>query len=114
MESHIPTRQEALALLKEFTQGEGLIKHGLAVEAAMRYFARQKGEDEEAWGIVGLVHDLDYEQFPREHCQKTQEILRERHWPEAYIRAIMSHGWGICTDVGPQSPMEKCFMRWMN
>jgi len=107
MDSHTPTRETALALLREFNQSESLIKHALAVEAVMRRFARQRGEDEEKWGIVGLVHDLDYEKFPDQHCRKTEEIMRERRWPEEYIRAVVSHGWGICSDVKPESEMEK-------
>ena len=103
----IPTRQEALALLKEYNKKEGLIKHALAVEAAMRYCARKRGADEEKWGVVGLVHDLDYEQFPEQHCRKTEEILTSGNWPAEYIRAVLAHGWGICTDVEPQSEMEK-------
>ena len=102
-----PTRQDALALLKEHNKNEGLIKHALAVEAVMRYCARKRGEDEEKWGVIGLVHDLDYEQFPQQHCHKTEEILRSQNWPDDYIHAIVSHGWGICTDVEPQSEMEK-------
>ena len=102
-----PTRQEALTLLKEYNKNESLIKHALAVEAVMRYCARKRGEDEEKWGIIGLVHDLDYEQFPQQHCHKTEEILRSRNWPTDYIRAIMSHGWGICTDTEPKSELEK-------
>ena len=107
MEPVTPTRETALALLKEFNQSESLIKHALAVEAVMRRFARQRGQDEEKWGVVGLVHDLDYEKFPEQHCRKTEAILRERCWPEEYIRAVVSHGWGICSDVQPQSEMEK-------
>ncbi len=107
MDSHTPTRETALALLKEFNQSESLIKNALAVEAVMRRFARQRGQDEEKWGIVGLVHDLDYEKFPDQHCRKTEEILREHRWPEEYIRAVVSHGWGICSDVKPESEMEK-------
>ncbi len=103
----IPTRQEALALLKEYNKKEGLIKHALAVEAAMRYCARKRGADEEKWGVVGLVHDLDYEQFPEQHCRKTEEILTSGNWPAEYIRAVLAHGWGICTDIEPQSEMEK-------
>jgi putative nucleotidyltransferase with HDIG domain len=102
-----PTRQEALTLLKEYNKAESLIKHALAVEAVMRYCARKRGEDEEKWGVIGLVHDLDYEQFPEQHCKKTEEILRSRNWPEDYIRAIMSHGWGLCTDVEPKNDLEK-------
>ncbi|MBE3069929.1 MAG: HDIG domain-containing protein [Planctomycetes bacterium] len=107
MAARIPTRDEALALLKEFNQGEGLIRHALAVEAVMRYIARKTGQDEDQWGVVGLVHDLDYEQFADRHCTKTAEILRARGWPEELIRAVVSHGWGICSDVEPQTDLEK-------
>jgi len=107
METKIPTRDEALALLKEYNRSEGLIKHALAVEAVMRYIARKRGGDPEKWGAIGLIHDLDYEQFPDQHCRKTGEILRERGWPEEYIRAAVSHGWGVCSDLEPQSDLEK-------
>jgi len=107
METHVPTREEAFSLLKEFNQSESLIKHALAVEGVMRYMARKRGEDEEKWGIIGLVHDLDYERYPDQHCKKTKEILEARGWPEDYIHAIMSHGWGIVTDVKPEHEMEK-------
>jgi predicted hydrolase (HD superfamily) len=107
MQEHVPTYDEALSLLKEFNQSESLLKHAYSVEGVMRYIARKRGENEEKWGIIGLVHDLDYERFPEQHCGKTQEILVERGWPGEYIRAIMSHGWGICTDVEPQTDMEK-------
>jgi putative nucleotidyltransferase with HDIG domain len=102
-----PTRQLAWSLLKEYNKNESLIKHALAVEAVMRYCARKRGQDEEKWGIIGLIHDLDYEQFAQQHCKKTEEILRSRNWPDDYIRAVMSHGWGICTDVEPKSELEK-------
>ncbi|NIQ39115.1 MAG: HD domain-containing protein [Proteobacteria bacterium] len=102
-----PTREEAWRLLTEFNQSDSLIKHALCVEGVMRYIARKRGEDEEKWGIIGLVHDLDYERFPDEHCTKTREILTDRGWPEDYIGAIVSHGWGICSDVEPKSDMEK-------
>jgi putative nucleotidyltransferase with HDIG domain len=102
-----PSREEAFSLLKEYNKNEGLIKHALAVEAVMRYCARKRGEDEEKWGIIGLVHDLDYEQFPQQHCRKTEEILTSHNWPAEYIRAILSHGYGLCTDVEPKSEMEK-------
>ncbi len=107
MTIRIPTRDEAFSLLKEFNSNESLIKHALAVEAVMRFSARKHGEDEEKWGIIGLIHDLDYEKYPDEHCIKTGEILREREWPEEYIRAVVSHGWGICVDVEPHSLLEK-------
>lgn len=102
-----PNREEAFKLLKEYNQNEGLIKHALAVEAVMRYWAKKHGHDEEKWAVIGLVHDLDYERFPNEHCHKTEEILTERHWPPEYIRAVVSHGWGICTDTEPQTELEK-------
>jgi len=69
--------------------------------------ARLRGHDEEKWGVIGLIHDLDYEKYPEAHCHKTAEILRERGWPEDYIRAVQSHGWGLCTEVEPIHEMEK-------
>ena len=107
MMTRVPTRDEALQLLRQYTDSESLVKHGLAVEAVMRHFARRRGEDQEKWGIVGLVHDLDWDRFPEEHCRKTEQILRGKQWPEEYIRAVISHGWGICNDVRPESEMEK-------
>ncbi len=102
----MPNRQQAYDLLIEFNNSESLIKHALAVEAVMRYMARKLDEDEEKWGAIGLVHDLDYEQFPAQHCQMTEKILREHHWPEDAIHAVVSHGWKLCTDVEPTHPME--------
>jgi len=107
MSSKVPTREEAYQLLTEYNKSESLIKHALAVEGVMRYFARKRGEDEEKWGIIGLVHDLDYEMFPEEHCKKSEEILKKEGWPEEYIRAVVSHGWGICYDVEPKTELEK-------
>ncbi len=107
MSSNIPTREQAVTLLKEYNKNESLIKHALAVEGVMRHFARKRGEDEEKWGIIGLIHDLDYERFPEEHCRKTEEILQKNSWPPEYIRAVVSHGWGICSDVEPQTELEK-------
>jgi predicted hydrolase (HD superfamily) len=107
MNSNIPTRPQAYSLLTQYNQNEGLIKHALAVEGVMRYAARKRGKDEDKWGIIGLIHDLDYEQFPDEHCRKTEEILKENLWPQEYIRAAISHGWGICSDVEPRSELEK-------
>ena len=88
-----PTRTDAWALLTEYTAGESLRKHALAVEAAVRGYARRFGEEEEAWGIVGLIHDFDYERWPdaADHPFRGSEILRERGWPEYMIRAILSH-----------------------
>lgn len=107
MTSNPPTREQAYGLLCEFNQSEKAIKHALAVEAVMRHIARKKGEDEEMWGVVGLVHDVDYELFPEDHLSRAAEILRSRGWPEDYIRAVLSHGWGICTDVEPVTDLEK-------
>jgi putative nucleotidyltransferase with HDIG domain len=107
MSEKIPTREEAFELLKEYNKSESLIKHALAVEGVMRYMARKHNADEDKWGVIGLIHDLDYEQFPDQHCKKTEEILRANDWPEEYIRAVVSHGWGICTDVKPETEMEK-------
>ena len=103
----LPSREEVFSLLKEYNKNDALIKHALAVEAVMRYCARKRGEDEEEWGLIGLIHDLDYEQFPDQHCKKTEEILTSRNWPPVYVRAVVSHGWGLCTEVEPQTEMEK-------
>lgn len=104
----IPTREEAFHLLKEYNQSESLINHALAVEAVMLHFAEFfHAEDPEKWGLIGLVHDIDYEKYPQEHCSKSEEILKENNWPQEYIRAVMSHGWNICTDVEPKTQLEK-------
>ncbi len=105
--NNIPTREEAWSLFKKYNESESLTKHALAVEAVMRYMARKYNEDEEKWGIIGLIHDLDYEKYPELHCKKTEEILNEEGWPEEYVRAVISHGWGIVTDVKPESLLEK-------
>ena len=107
MQQDKPTYEAALSLFREFNQSESLVKHAYAVEGVMRYMARKMGGDEEKWGIVGLLHDLDYERFPEQHCTKSREILEEQGWPEEYVRAVVSHGWGICSDVEPQTNMEK-------
>jgi putative nucleotidyltransferase with HDIG domain len=95
-------------LLCEFNASPSLRAHALAVEGVMRHLARKRGSDEELWGIVGILHDLDYEKYPEEHCRKAETILRDRGWPEEIIHAVLSHGWGICTDVEPESEMEQC------
>lgn len=82
-------------------------RHALTVEAVMRHFARLAGEDEDIWGAAGLLHDLDWEKFPDKHCVKAAEIMRARGIDELYIRAMQSHAWGLCTDVRPESAMEK-------
>ncbi len=105
--SERPTREQALDLLKEHNKSESLLKHALAVEATMRYFARKRGEDEEMWGVIGVIHDLDYEQYPEQHCTMTRKILEERGWPAEYVRAVMSHAWGMFTDQEPRTELEK-------
>ncbi len=102
-----PTRREALELLHQYNESDSLRKHAYAVEGVMRFIGRKHGQDEETWGVIGLIHDLDYEKFPDQHCQRTGEILREQGWPEEYIRAALSHGWGICSDVTPETELEK-------
>lgn len=101
------SREEAYELLKAHVKSSQLIGHALAVEAVMRYFASKFEEDVELWGIIGLCHDIDYEEYPQEHCSKAVDILQEASWPEEYIRAVVSHGWGICSEVEPQTRMEK-------
>lgn len=107
MQNKVPTREEAFELLKKYNQSESLIKHALSVEGVMRYMARKYGKDEEKWGVIGLVHDLDYEKYPDKHCTMTKQILEQENWPQEYIRAVISHGWGICTDVEPKSLLEQ-------
>lgn len=107
MKETIPTRAEAFELLKKYNKSESLIKHALAVEAVMRHFAVIYKEDPEKWGIIGLVHDLDYEKYPEQHCTMTGKILKDEGWPRDYITSILSHAWGICSDIKPVETMEK-------
>ena len=100
-------REKALALLKEYNESEALIKHGMQVEAIMRYYAKEAGEDPEYWGCVGLLHDVDYEKYPEEHCKKAVEIPTEAGYDEAFIHAVVSHGYGLCSDAEPELYMEK-------
>jgi putative nucleotidyltransferase with HDIG domain len=105
--AHKPTREEAWAILTEHVKSPSLLSHALAVEAVMRHFARKKSADAELWGIIGLVHDVDYEEHPDEHLRHATEILRRHGWPEECVRAVASHGWGLFTDVAPVTDMEK-------
>jgi putative nucleotidyltransferase with HDIG domain len=107
MSNYIPTREHALDLFKKYNKSDSLLKHALSVEAVMRYMAEKSGEDTEKWGIIGLIHDLDYEMYPDQHCIMTEKILRENDWPEEYIRAVLSHGWGLASDVEPLTLLEK-------
>ena len=105
--ARIPTREEAFELLASYNENDALIKHALAVEGVMRHYAQKLGEDVEKWGVVGLLHDLDYEKFPDQHCRKVVEILRENDIDEEIVRAVASHGYGICSDVKPEHVMEQ-------
>lgn len=101
------TREVAFDLLSKYVKTEGLIRHALTVEAVMRHFSKRYEEDVEKWGVIGLIHDLDYEMFPDQHCAKTRELLEENNWPENYIRAVESHGYGIVNEVEPIENIEK-------
>lgn len=107
MKETTPNRSDALELLKKYNKSESLIKHALAVEAVMRHFAGLYGEDPEKWGIIGLIHDLDYEKYADQHCKMTEKILESEGWPKDYINSALSHAWGICSDVEPSHIMEK-------
>ena len=100
-------REKALELFKQHNKTDSLLKHALTVEAVMRRFARHYGEDEARYGVIGLLHDLDYEKFPTEHCQHTGEMMREAGYDDADIHAVLSHGWSLVNDVEPISAMEK-------
>ena len=100
-------RNEALNLLKKYNKEEFHIRHALTLEGVMRYFAKELGYDEDFWGIVGLLHDIDFEKYPEEHCQKAPELLKEINAPEDMVHAICSHGYGICSNVEPTHEMEK-------
>lgn len=105
----IPSREEAWELLTEFNHEEFHLKHARIVEGVMKYYARELGygEEEEFWGIVGLLHDLDFGMYPQEHCVKSQEIMKERGLDDSIIHATASHGYGICVDIKPEHEMEK-------
>lgn len=100
-------RASALSIWKKYNTDEGLLKHAYAVEAVMRHYAKLNNEDADEWGVIGLLHDVDYGQFPNEHCVKVKELLEKEGLPEAFIRAIQSHGFGLCVDIEPQTQMEK-------
>lgn len=100
-------RTQALDLLKKYNKEEFHIRHALTVEGVMRYFAKQYGYDEEFWGLVGLLHDVDFEVYPEEHCKKAPELLKEIDASDEFIHAVCSHGYGLCSDVEPTHEMEK-------
>lgn len=100
-------RAEALELFKKYNKSESLMKHALAVEAVMKRFARHFGEDETRWGTLGLLHDLDYELYPEEHCKHTGNMMKEAGYSEEDINVVLSHGYGICCDIEPVENIQK-------
>lgn len=100
-------REEAIALYRQYNNSESLYRHALSVEAVMRRFADELGFDPDYWGIVGILHDIDYELYPEQHLQKAPEMLGEAGVDEDVIHAVLSHGWTLCSDVEPVHPMEK-------
>lgn len=100
-------REKAIELLKKYNKEEFHIRHAITVEQVMRCFAKQLGHYEEFWGMVGLLHDVDFECYPEEHCIKAPELLKEIDASEELIHAVCSHGYGICTDIEPVHEMEK-------
>ncbi len=100
-------REEAMALLQKYNQEAFHIQHALTVEAVMRYFAEQYGEDPEFWGLVGLLHDIDFERYPDRHCVVAPQLLGEINASPAFVHAVVSHGYGICSDVEPTLQMER-------
>ena len=104
---NILSHDAALALLKKYNKEPFHIQHGLTVEGVMRWFAEKQGEDADYWGIIGLLHDIDFELYPEEHCKKAPELLQEAGVPETMIHSICSHGYGVCSDIQPEHIMEK-------
>ena len=101
------TREQALTLLQKYNKEQFHLLHALTVEGVMRYFAKELGYDEQFWGLCGLLHDVDFEQYPDQHCKKAPELLAEIGASEEMAHAICSHGYGLCSDVEPVHQMEK-------
>ena len=101
------TREQALTLLKQYNKEPFHIQHALTVEGVMAWYARENGEDEAFWSLCGLLHDIDFEIYPEQHCLKAPELLAEVGASEEMVHAICSHGWGLCCDVKPEHLMEK-------
>ena len=101
------TREQAWELLKKYNKEPFHLHHSVTVEGVMRYYAEKKGYDPEFWGLCGLLHDIDFEMWPDQHCIKAPELLAEIDAPEEMVRAVCSHGYGLCTDIEPQHEMEK-------
>lgn len=103
----IPTREMAYELLTRYNESEALLTHAKTVEGVMRHFAVKYGEDADIWGVAGLLHDLDYEKWPEEHCAKCLELMDEAGYDRAFSEQLASHGWGICSDIEPTTNMAK-------
>lgn len=103
------TRQAALELLQKYNKEQFHILHALTVEGVMRYFAKEYGYEDEVdfWGLCGLLHDVDFEMYPEEHCVKAPELLAEINAPAELVHAVCSHGYGLCSDIEPTHEMEK-------
>jgi len=103
------SREQALAALKEHNKEEFHLKHAYIVEGVMRWFAKDLGyaDEEDFWGIVGLLHDIDFEEYPDEHCKKAPELLKELGAEDEFIHAVVSHAYGLCSDIKPEHEMEK-------
>ena len=101
------TREDALSLLKKYNREPFHIQHALTVEGVMKWYAKEYGDDEEFWGLAGLLHDVDFEKWPGEHCQKAPELLAEINCSEELVHAVCSHGYGICSETEPVLLMEK-------
>ena len=101
------TREQALSLLRKYNKEPFHIQHALTVEGVMRWYARENGEDADFWGLCGLLHDIDFELYPDQHCQKAPELLSEIDASAEMVHAICSHGYGLCSDVEPVHLMEK-------
>lgn len=100
-------RQYALEVFRRYNTSETLMRHALAVEAAMRHFAVRNGEDPDYWGVVGLLHDIDFESYPEQHCARAPELLAEAGYGADIVRAVVSHGYGLVNEVKPELTMEK-------
>jgi putative nucleotidyltransferase with HDIG domain len=100
-------RERAISVWREYNSDNSLFRHALSVEAVMRHFARMYGEDEDFWGTVGILHDVDYQRFPEEHLAHSREILEKAGYDEDLIHAVLSHGWGLCSEIEPVARMEK-------
>lgn len=100
-------REDAIKLLEKYNKEEFHLRHAFTVEGVMRYFAKENGYEEDFWGLVGLLHDVDFEQYPEEHCQKAPDLLKEINASGEMIHAVCSHAYGICSEIKPEHEMEK-------